>query len=352
MNCQTEIVAKPTPHLTQKDKVLLVKGVAGLGNRILCLLSAVLFARITSRKLVIDWSDSTYSDDGKDIFPYFFTVPAICSIDKVCLSSKSVSPRIWENRLYTHYHALKKELFPEKNLYSPKLTKLFSVKVSHKEHLEEIIVMLSLAEQIQQIRTHFQGEYSYLKYQSNREILSSLAGDYLRPHLFINNEIKSFTSSHLTGETVGVHIRHTDKRCRIEAIYKRLKQLNKQCRDIKIFLATDNQDVEIGLKQQYGSQVIALEKWYPDNGQALHLSSGCPNRLDSGRHALTEIYLLASCKYLIYDENSSFGYVASLISNTPGSHQYNVSPTRFFPRWIRHELWNLRYELLIKYLKS
>ena len=47
---------------------VLVKGDQGLGNRILCLLSATLLARLTGRQLVIDWRDPIYSADGRDAF--------------------------------------------------------------------------------------------------------------------------------------------------------------------------------------------------------------------------------------------------------------------------------------------
>ena len=54
-------------------KYLLVKGTAGLGNRLLFLLSALLYARLTERLLVVDWCDSTYSNDGSNAFPLLFT---------------------------------------------------------------------------------------------------------------------------------------------------------------------------------------------------------------------------------------------------------------------------------------
>ena len=53
-------------------KYLLVKGTAGLGNRLLFLLSALLYARLTERLLVVDWCDQTYSDDGTNAFPLLF----------------------------------------------------------------------------------------------------------------------------------------------------------------------------------------------------------------------------------------------------------------------------------------
>jgi hypothetical protein len=43
---------------------LLVKGRASLGNRILSALTGILYARLTGRRLLVDWRDEVYSDDG------------------------------------------------------------------------------------------------------------------------------------------------------------------------------------------------------------------------------------------------------------------------------------------------
>ena len=54
---------------------VLVKGKAGLGNRMLSAMTGVLYAMLSQRNLVVDWSDSTYSDDGQNVFPKLFKVP-------------------------------------------------------------------------------------------------------------------------------------------------------------------------------------------------------------------------------------------------------------------------------------
>ena len=48
---------------------LLVKARDGLGNRLLCALTGLLYARLTHRQLVIDWSDPVYSAHRGLSFP-------------------------------------------------------------------------------------------------------------------------------------------------------------------------------------------------------------------------------------------------------------------------------------------
>ena len=49
-----------------EDKYLIVKGLAGLGNRMLSALTGILYARLSGRRLIIDWRDPTYSSDGSN----------------------------------------------------------------------------------------------------------------------------------------------------------------------------------------------------------------------------------------------------------------------------------------------
>jgi len=54
------------------NKYLVVIGTGGMGNRIENLLTCILYAKLTNRILFVDWSDSAFSKDGKNIFNKFF----------------------------------------------------------------------------------------------------------------------------------------------------------------------------------------------------------------------------------------------------------------------------------------
>ncbi|MDF2388907.1 hypothetical protein JMG10_46270, partial [Nostoc ellipsosporum NOK] len=80
------------------NKYLLIKGRAGLGNRILCLLGSILYAQLTSRKLIVDWSDPTYSDDGSNIFSKLFTIDNVEQTTDIP-DTNSIFPSIWKGNL-------------------------------------------------------------------------------------------------------------------------------------------------------------------------------------------------------------------------------------------------------------
>ena len=90
------------------DKFLLVKGITGLGDRILCALSGILYAQLSGRTLLIDWSDPFYSSNGDNVFHRFFESP-FCSPTDDIPTTDSVYPRIWRGRLLEHATQIARE---------------------------------------------------------------------------------------------------------------------------------------------------------------------------------------------------------------------------------------------------
>jgi len=80
------------------DRYLLVKGRAGLGNRILCALTGILYARLAGRRLLVDWSDPIYAEGGLNVFHRYFRCPTADPADRIP-ATDSVAPAIWRGRL-------------------------------------------------------------------------------------------------------------------------------------------------------------------------------------------------------------------------------------------------------------
>src|SRR6476660_4408245 len=79
-------------------KYVVVKGKAGLGNRMLSAMTGILYARLCGRRIVVDWSDLTYSNDGSNVFPRLFLLPD--SDAKLPPGAReSVYPPLWRDRL-------------------------------------------------------------------------------------------------------------------------------------------------------------------------------------------------------------------------------------------------------------
>ena len=56
------------------QKYLILKGCAGLGNRIFSILNAISYCKKTGRKLIIDWSDGQFGKKHNNIFQNFFFI--------------------------------------------------------------------------------------------------------------------------------------------------------------------------------------------------------------------------------------------------------------------------------------
>jgi hypothetical protein len=80
------------------DGFVLVKGIAGTGNRILAFLSGLLYARLTGRRLVVDWCDGSYAPPDLNAFPLLFRSQRARPLDSLP-PFPSVTPWIWQGHL-------------------------------------------------------------------------------------------------------------------------------------------------------------------------------------------------------------------------------------------------------------
>src|SRR5919109_721273 len=81
-----------------RDRYVLVKGSSGLGNRIGCVMTGILYARLTGRRLIVDWSDKIYSNDRRNVFHHFLQCSMYKPGDEVP-HTDSVNPSIWRGHL-------------------------------------------------------------------------------------------------------------------------------------------------------------------------------------------------------------------------------------------------------------
>lgn len=324
------------------DRLLLVKGAEGLGNRILCFLTAILYAGLTERRLLVDWSDTTYSNDGSNVFHRFFQCPLFSPTDAIP-TTDSVSPNIWRGHLHESARDMVKR-YPPSILGDPEILRRFSIDISKLDYKEDVLVMVSFFEQVYILRRHFRRSYKALRKASTKAILKGLLRENLKLHPLIQERVDRFKRDWLDQKTVGVHIRYMDKKARLPAIQGKLNALLKREPKMQIFLATDNIEINKMFQGRY-RRVISTQKWYPTSGRSMHHNLESPDRLKHGIEALLDMYLLAECDYLILDESSSFSYLASLLTNTSSSNIFNVQRGHFLPPYVRHLIWLLKIRL-------
>ncbi len=312
----------------KNDQFLVIKGKAGMGNRILSVLDGILYSQITGRQLIVDWSDYTYSNDNSNIFPLFFDLPSSLSLEEIKSHGMSIHPVIWQNHLNDSLNKLidMYEKIPSKHRDS--LYK-YTFDLRRIDYNETILVKCSVDAQISHLRRYFKENLSNYTRLNNESVLKRIFRDNLKLNEKIQQRVKSFKQKHFTQPTIGVHIRYTDRKTILNKYPKIIERIIKSHDSLNnplIFLATDSKSVEDYFVKKYGiTNVIYTQKWHPNTCQYIHQNPECPDRFENGVEALVDMYSLGNCDYLIYDSISTFGLIAKLISDIPEANIIDIS---------------------------
>ena len=301
------------------DRFLLVKGIAGFGNRILNALSGICYARLSGRKLVIDWSDPDYSPDGSNIFHQLFRCSSFSPADTFPLT-ESVRPAIWRGQL----HEAARFIGGRQGYTSDGIRRNLSIDVSRIDYSEELLVLVAYQDQIGLMRPHFQGPFAELAKLTGLEILRDILQRDLILHPQLQERVDQFKRRHFDGPMLGVHIRYSDYRSAIIATIGRLNDILRRQPDLSIFVCSDSAAVIRMFRQVY-PRIVTMEHWFAQPGISLHRNRQCPDKIQAAMDALTDLYLLAQCDYLVFDWTSTFGRIAHLVSRAP---EDNISKIR------------------------
>jgi len=312
-----------------QNKFLIVKSKAGFGNRILNTLGSILYAKISDRKLIIDWSDKIYSHDGNNVFSKLFTIPDL-NLETEIPNTDSVYPLIWKDNLNKSINdVLRSQNEDSPKIYrNPLLWSKYRIDTKKIDYPHDCLVTWYYSAEIDKLRRHFKGEFSSLKFLNNEAILKSILRKYLLLNETIHKRVSNFKYEYFGDITIGVHIRYTDRKSPLEKYPIIIDKILSKHPKARIFLATDNQLVEKIFQEKYGSVLIVTDKWFPKNSQGvqrLHENWDSPDRLESGIQSLVDMYLLAASNYLICDQRSTLAFVAKLISDIPEANIFDLS---------------------------
>lgn len=324
------------------NKFLLVKGKAGLGNRILAVLESILYAKITHRQLVVDWSDYAYSNDNENVFHKFFIAQGIRDTS-IIPSESSIYPQVWRKNLNKSVNEVI-DLYDggEKDRHrNPKIWQKYTIDIADTNYNEDILVRWAYFHQLSKLRRHFKNDFKYLAPLNDADILKKTFYYNLEIHPNIIQRVDEFKKKHFhRQQIIGVHVRYTDLKNPYDKYYRIINEFLQKNPDIIIFIATDNQHIEKEFKTKY-TNVIATNKWYPKDESSLHQNRNCPDRFENGVQALVDICLLSECDYLIYDTTSTFAFIAKLLSNIPEENIIDISKyslkqqIKNFLKWMR-----------------
>jgi len=321
-------------------KYLIVKGCAGLGNRLITLSNAIEYANQTNRILYVDWSDGQFGAKGTNVFYKYFQLNDIAhiqSIDEIHdFENKSYYPLILGQQ-------------PQASLYDlyvqdggKYLTRIIPPSVkgnlakTHGYWRLKTNRTLQTGTDIQAIKSLFRkndipfgGRY---KANMKQDVLffadfsPTFYKETLKSTLELSegltNEIYNLIDKYKLGEnTIGVHVRMTDKQpdATLDTLKAKINSLN--IGSPQIFLATDNQEVEEYFLQHF-NHVVFTEKWRPENtGKQMGVHQYAIRNKDYEaaetmlKESIIDMWLLSKCEYLIAQKNSSFSRISSTFKN-------------------------------------
>jgi hypothetical protein len=329
------------------ERYLVVKGDQGLGNRILSLLSALLLARLTGRRLVVDWRDPFYASGGRDAFAELLVLRRASSrsgsLPEEVLETDSVRPAVWRGHLHEHASAMRARLGGA--TIGPRGWRPLCVDLERIDHAEHVLVFLCFHDRVDDLRRFVTGELAPLRRLSTDAILRLLWDENLALAAPLQARVDTFRRDHLDHTAIGVHVRASDKRTRTRAIESAVRRLVAAEPDRRIFVATDNADVLRRYLTCFRN-VVATDKPYPPPGEPMHAHPARPDPIRDAADALVDLHLLAACGALVIDSRSSFGRLAALRSAAPRRRIVDVHPGRLLPRIVRKGLLRVRDEVV------
>ncbi|MEO0758189.1 MAG: nodulation protein NodZ [Cyanobacteria bacterium J06648_16] len=300
-------------------KYIVLKGYAGLGNRISALVTAILYAKLSGRTLVVDWRDGFYSSDGSNVFDALFqiqNIPTAAPFDR----ADSVAPKIWQNRLNLNLPDFLAKEAPSIRQTGQRMFMKYSINIGKLTYPQDCLIYCSYVEEISQLKRYLTRDLAHLKRAANEAIFAEVFTTHLKLAPAINRYVTDFISAHFTKQPViGFHVRHTDKPISLSRYRRAFKEHLEKYPNAIFFLATDNRAVEQQFLAEYPQKIVVTEKWLPEDGSKAHGNQNCPSLAQHAVESLIDIVLLSRCDRLIYSRTTSFAQIARMVSLTLSS---------------------------------
>jgi hypothetical protein len=304
--------------LTEPEKYLIVKACAGLGNRLVTIFSAIKYCEKNNRRLIVDWSDGQLDEKGADAFKKCFELINIDHLDIENIENI-------ENLTHSSNLFKKDQKAGIYDLYFDKSSS-FWLKFPQR---------LFLFSWQKKIRRRWQpitkgGFRNSLNYGSDlkdslpwqvlyySDFLPSLdytpLPAYVRLKPFMNEKISQFVKQTNLAQSVGVHIRFTDKQptADVKKIIDHIKVKHKN----SIYLSTDSREIEALFLKDISNLILFPKKKPELKGEGLHQWALYNHKEDLKytlyEESVIEMFLLSKCQYLYYQGNSTFSNISKV----------------------------------------
>lgn len=330
-----------------RPKYLVVKGLAGLGNRMITLLAAADYARSTGRSLHVDWSDGMFGPKGENVFYKYFQLNGVPSEENLEVIARSLAegataypanltPETLKGNIYSAYDCVSSTLgrnplyrVPLSLITRGKAAAFFGLQTWQPLDEARHCGWRKAIANVRGGRGFVLG--SVLSHGIDSDIViyadfrpwvkSGRVFDIVSLREPLLNEFKNFAAKHdLPANGIGVHVRATDKSTgkSRERLHRHVAEWLGESDKRKIFLSSDNPRVVAEFEEAYPGRVVQYPKFMPDDpsGHGLHhwalqkcVKGDLKERMF--RDALADMWILSMCRRLLWQGNSSFSLMST-----------------------------------------
>lgn len=289
-------------RLHPETRHLVVKGQAGLCNRLWYLLAAKSFAARWRLTLNVDWCDGLYAAPGENAFERLFELtPSPLPIESVYMNS--LFPDYWNDDPTISFDRCR--LRRQETTGRP---------ISHYELIYPL--WQTLIDQPAALTLICSG----IRFGARELRIARAFADprRLATDLKLSQHSRDFIAAELPSlhDYIGVHVRRTDspRQVELERYYRKIPIDSRQ-----IFLCTDAIEVQAAFKKRFGNRLIDISRTYPQTGNRLHHAGHDVALRDRmSLEAVRDLYGLAQCGLIVHGINSSFSQYAIEVLADPG----------------------------------
>ncbi len=297
---------------SDKKKYLLIKAKGGMGNRMLCVVTGILYGQLSGRAVVVDWRDQAYSNDGSNVFSRFFACSGVYP-EMVLPRKATIHPKVWQGQLDKSMSQMMYEHDPTKH-NSLLIHRKYSIDVKRLDYDEEIAVFWYYKDRLVALMKNLAKKGHAFAGLSRPQIIRNMLTKHMPVQEQVHRRIEEFKARYWHDNVIGLHIRHTDRRTNLRKYERAVQHFLRWSPGAHIFLATDNQKVSNEYHSKF-KNVFSTPKWFPGGLSSMHQNDSCPDKIANGIEALVDMYLLAECDYLIYPGCSTFSWISRVLSN-------------------------------------
>lgn len=326
----------------KKDKIVIVKGIAGLGNRLRCVAAAMEYAASTGRSLYVDWKDGMFALEGENAFNQYFEIfnfPHVDDFSELILDTfyPSVYAKLpMDNSIYNYFEKEQIEnRFVRKGMhYMFKILHALPVPDSAVCKMSMFYQAFVLTKEYQQ-KFNEKGKFAFgahldrghnedaVIYCDNVPFYKQVT---LKRHVRLKSEIqervdKFVSEQQLDKDTVGVHVRASGKKCYgdMQKFIRKLKAFNVEKGIKRVFLCTDNAEIEELFKKEFSDSLVMQPKFLPkikEGETGIHDLARDSKDADLQKRltdeAVIDMFALSKVTYLFYQFGSTFSEISAV----------------------------------------